>query len=258
MILRRATFALAAALTALTASPARAADEEIQVYLDEINPAGAIGLDVHLNTVTAGDSAPAYPGAERALHRWRITPEFSLGLGGGFELGAYLPLATIAADGVLRAEGAKGRLKWLAPHGERGFYWGANLEIGRVDSRLDRNPWNGELKLIGGWRNDRWIVGVNGNIGFKVSGPDPAPASFELASKLGYRLTPKLTLGLESYNGLGEFRDFGRLGASDHATFLTFDTAVGGWDINAGIGKGYGTSADDTIVKFVIGVPIGR
>ena len=42
----------------------------------------------------------------------------------------------------------------------------------------------------------------------------------------------------------------------EHTTFLTADFPLGKWDVNAGIGKGYGTSADSTILKFVIGVPI--
>ncbi|MBU6268742.1 MAG: hypothetical protein KGN34_14440 [Sphingomonadales bacterium] len=240
---------------AITA-PARAADEEIQVYMDEIGPPHRLTLDIHINDVLAGDGAPAYQGAETSLHRWRITPEFGYALDDRFELGLYLPLATITPDGKLRAEGAKLRLKWLAPHKPTGFYWGANFEIGKVAHRLDENPWNAELKLIGGWRNERWQLGVNGNIDFKVSGPAPAPATFELATRLGYRLTPKLTLGVENYNGMGAFRSLGHLSQNDHATYLTVDTELGGFDLNAGIGKGYGTNGDSTVVKFVIGVPI--
>ena len=197
------SFRLAAALFALAAAtPAYAADEEIQVYMDELNARGVFGLDVHVNDVLRGDGSPGYAGAETNLHRWRVTPEFSLGLGHGFELGAYLPLATIAPDGVLRVQGVKSRLKWLAPHKDEGFYWGLNFEIGRVRRRLDQNPWNSELKLIGGWRKGKWIAAVNGNIDFTVSGPSPGPATFELASKLGCALTPGLTLGIESYNGI--------------------------------------------------------
>ncbi|MBO0749074.1 MAG: hypothetical protein J2O44_01400 [Porphyrobacter sp.] len=236
-------------------TPARAADEEIQVYMDELNTAGQVGLDVHVNDVLAGDGTPDYPGAESSLHRWRVTPEWSLGLGDGFELGAYLPLATIDRAGVLRAEGAKARLKWLAPHGDKGFYWGANLEIGRVAHRVDPNPWNGELKLIAGWRNERWTLAANANVDFVVSGREPSPASLQLATKLGYKVAPDVTLGVESYNGVGDFHALG-FNHQEHATFATADFALGKWDFNAGIGKGYGTSADSTIVKFVIGVPI--
>ena len=241
----------------LPVTPAHAADEEIQVYMDELGARGEVGLDLHVNDVLRGTAGPDYPGGEAALHRWRFTPEWSLGLGGGFEAGAYVPLATITPDGVLRAGGVKGRLKWIAPHAATGPFWGANLEIGRVGYRLDQNPWNGEFKLIGGWRDDRWELAANLNYGFKVSGPVPAPSTLELATKVDYRVAPGVKIGIESYNGLGELHDLGRLGASDQATYLTIDTMLGGWDINAGIGKGYGASTDATTVKLVIGVPLG-
>lgn len=242
----------------LLASPAFAADEEIQVYMDEMGAPGEVGLDVHVNDVMQGDATPDYAGQEQGLHRWRITPEFSLGLPHGFELGAYLPLATVAPDGVLRVSGVKGRLKWLAPHGDTGFFWGANFELGRVAYRLDQNPWNGEMKLIGGWRRGRWTLAANGNFDFAVSGPAKGPATFELATKAAYRLTDRLALGMESYNGMGALRDPGHLGRNDHQTFLVADATLGRWDVNAGIGHGYGSNPDHLILKFVIGVPIGK
>ena len=252
------TMAALLAMGLLAPAVARAAPEEIQVYMDEINRPGEIGLDVHVNHVLAGDGTPDYPGAESSLHRLRITPEFSLGLTKTLELGAYLPLATVARDGVVRVDGIKFRLKYLAPHQETGFYWGANLELGKVSRRLDINPYNGELKLIGGWRKGRWIVGFNGNIDFVVSGPQHDPISFELATKLGYKITPGLTLGVESYNGAGALRGLGHFGSSEQTTFFAVDTHLGRFDINAGLGKGYGTNTDSTVLKFTIGVPIGR
>ena len=203
MAMSRKMVAAALAAYALAASPAYAADEEVQVYMDELNAPGELGLDMHVNDVLSGQNPADYTGQEPSVHRWRITPEFSLGLSRQFELGLYLPLATIAADGTPRAEGAKARLKWLAPHGEQGFYWGANLEIGRVDHALDQNPWNGEFKLIGGWRRGRWVAAVNGNFDFVISGPAGGPATLQLATKLGYHITPATALGIESYNGMG-------------------------------------------------------
>ena len=254
--MRAISLGLAGAAAALASVPARAADEEIQVYMDELNPAGGFGLDVHVNDVLEGDRTLPYPGAEEAVHRWRVTPEWSLGLGGGFELGAYLPLATVGPDGVVRIDGAKGRIKWLAPHREHGFYWGANFELGRVAHRVDENPWNAEFKLIAGWRNPRWKLAANLNTDFTVSGPAAQPAGVELATKAAYAVRPDVFVGLESYNGIGELRSPGHFGRNEHATFLAADFPLGKWDVNAGIGKGYGSNADSTIVKFVIGVPI--
>lgn len=257
MSMFRTMIAAGIAACALAASPAFAADEEVQVYMDELNAPGELGLDMHVNDVLSGHNPADYTGQEPSLHRWRITPEFSLGLSRQLELGLYLPLATIAPDGTPRAEGAKARLKWLAPHGEQGFYWGANLEVGRVAHALDENPWNGEFKLIGGWRRGPWVAAVNGNFDFVISGPTGGPATLKLGTKLAYHLTPAATLGIESYNGMGPLRSLGSLSQNEHATYLALDTKLGRWDLNAGIGRGYGSNADETIVKLVIGVPIG-
>jgi hypothetical protein len=245
-------------LALASALPAQAAPEEIQVYRDELNTRGEVGLDVHVNDVLTGLREADHAGGQSALHRWRITPEFSYGLGSGFELGAYLPLATVGADGTLRAQGAKLRLKWLAPHGEEGFFWGANYEVGYSDNQLDANPWNNEAKLIGGWRRGKWQATGNVNVDFALSGPEKASPDVELASKFGYALSPKLTLGVESYNGMGSLRQPGHWAHNEHASYLVADTSLGKWDINFGIGRGYGANADHLVAKFIVGVPLGR
>ncbi|WP_420383680.1 hypothetical protein [Novosphingobium sp.] len=255
----RAAATLSAALTAcLLSTVAHAAPEEVQVYMDEINPARTPGLDLHLNDVITGRAGADYPGGETALHDFRITPEFSLGLGNGFEAGLYLPLATLS-EGVLRAQGAKARIKWIAPHApDSPFYWGANFEIGRVAYRLDQNPWNAEIKGIAGWRRGKWNVALNGNFDFVVSGPVPSPATFELASKINYLVAPDVAFGVESYNGLGDLKYPALVQRNEQSSYLTIDTRIGKWDINAGIGRGYGANPDRLIVKFVLGVPLPR
>src|SRR5205085_1838112 len=55
---------IAMALSTLAAGAARAADEEIQVYMDEIGPVHRPGLDVHLNYVPDGRTRPDYPAQE--------------------------------------------------------------------------------------------------------------------------------------------------------------------------------------------------
>jgi len=255
---RRAITCLATAFGLMAAGAARAADEEIQVYMNEINAPGQPGLDLHVNDVASGDATPDYPGGQSSLHRVRFTPEFSYSLDDHFELGAYLPLTTLDASGRLRADGWKVRVKWLGKHAERGFYYGINYEVGRVDYGLDRNPWNNEIKLIGGWEGTKWIIGANANVDFALSGPARTPADVQLATKVGYKLKEDTTIGLETYNGVGTIRTIGNFSGSDQSTFIALDTKIGRWNFNAGVGKGYGTSKDDVIVKFIIGVPIGK
>ncbi len=253
----RSAFAFFAILSIVPARAVYAAPEEIQVYMDEINKPREIGLDVHLNYVARGEPGADFAGGEPSLHDFRVTPEFSYGLGHGFEAGLYLPLATIDGGGVLRAQGAKVRVKWIAAHHEdAGFYWGGNFEIGRVSHRLDQNPWNAELKGIAGWRRGKWNAAVNGNLGFVVSGPAPGPATLELASKLNYKLAPKIALGVESYNGLGELKALGHLPSREQSSYATIDSELGKWNVNAGVGIGYGANRDHLLVKIVVGVPL--
>lgn len=239
------------------AAPVQAAPEEIQVYMDELGAPGEFGLDIHTNYVATGERTRDYSGEQLALHRLRITPEFAYGLTDNLELGLYLPLATLDANGRPGADGVKLRLKYILPRkNTQHWFAGANFEIGRIAHRLDINPYNGEFKLIGGVRSGRWIAAVNANIDFTVSGPAPAPAFLEIATKVGRAVSDNLTLGFESYNGVGEFRRLGHLGSREQASYFTIDTKLRRWDLNLGIGHGYGANPDRLILKAIIGVPI--
>ena len=241
----------------LLAGPAVAADEEIQVYMDEMDRPGQFGLDLHNNYVLSGDPSLDYPGEMSGVHRYRLTPEWSYGLSKAVELGLYLPLTTLDGHGHFAADGVKGRIKFIAPKADgQTWFWGLNLEIGRVSHALDENPWNGELKGIVGGRFGRWAVASNLNLDFKVAGPAPAPASFDFDTKVSYALTKDLAVGVESYNGLGTVHRFGRFGEADQALYGVIDAGLGKWDLNLGLGHGYGSSRDGWTLKAIIGVPI--
>ena len=250
---------LAATLLAVTLpSPALAADEEIQVYMDEMNPAGGYGLDIHLNYVPSGRPANFdWPGEDASEHRFRITPEWSYGLTSWLELGAYVPLMEIDPQGGLEIGGVKGRVKFIAPHRQGShFFWGLNYELGRVRRNLDINPWNSELKGIAGWRQGKVTLAANLNVDFVVSGPQPGPAAFQLATKGAYELKPGFSVGLESYNELGDTHRLRLNGRGDHITFVTVDKTLGRFDFNVGVGRGYGKPEDKWVVKAIVGIPI--
>ncbi len=251
-----AALPLGALLAAAAGNPVQAAPEEIQVYANDINAPRQWGLDLHLNDVVTGDSTPDHPGGEASTNRPRLTPEWSYAIDNHFELGAYLPLATLDDHGAFRVDGYKVRIKWLGEHPERGVYYGLNYEVGREDIHLDQNPWNNEIKLIGGWASDKWLVGGNVNFDFALSGPAKAPPQVELDLKVGYKVLKDTMIGVETYNGAGATSRFGRFSHSPQSTFLALDTRLGRWDVNLGIGKGYGVNPDGLIVKMIIGVPI--
>jgi hypothetical protein len=248
--------ALAVLLIGCAASPANAAPEEIQVYMDELNNPGEIGLNVHNNYVLSGHPGVNYQGEQPSLYRYRLTPEWSLGLTRSLELGVYLPLASFDGSRML-VDGYKFRLKWLAPRASgQNWFWGANFEIGREDHRLDQNPWNAELKGIVGIRSGKWIAAANANFDFKVAGPVASPATLEIATKVTYAISKATALGIENYNGTGEVRHFGEFGSSEQSTYLTVDTALGEWAFNVGVGHGYGSNPDGWVAKAIVSVPL--
>lgn len=244
----------AALLLAFAANAASAAPEEIQVYMNEMNKQGEFGLDVHTNYVVAGAGEPDYPGAQLSRHALRVTPEFSYGLTPNFELGAYI-LGSRDSDGHYNIGGEKLRLKFIPTAADSPLFYGANLEIGRVDHRFDENPWNGELKGILGYKGSRWTAALNVNLDFKVFGPVAAPATVELATKLAYAISDTTQVGIESYNELGEARRLTNLGQQAHTTYAVLDTSVKGWDLNLGIGRGNKQASDRWVLKAIVGVP---
>jgi hypothetical protein len=254
---RPLTAVLAAAGALAAASGAKAADEEIQVYMDEIGTPYRPGLDLHLNYVPQGRTLSDYPQEQASEGRLRITPEWSYALDPNLELGLYLPLMTVNRGGRFAAGGVKGRVKWIAPkRADQDWFWGVNFELGRVRKSLDINPWNAELKGIWGVRKGPWTVAANFNVDWVVSGPEHPPVDFQLATKAAYKLDEATAIGVESYNGLGGGRNFGKLNAADNQTFLALDRSFGAWDLNLGVGYGYGAPEDRWIVKAIVGVPI--
>jgi hypothetical protein len=248
-----------AASSVLSATPVRAADEEIQVYIDDMLPKGGYGLDLHVNDVLRGRRANVdYAGQQASQDRVRVTPEWAYGLTPSIELGAYLPLMTFA-DGKGEVGGVKGRIKYIAPRQEGdGLFWGVNFELGRVRRDLDINPWNAELKGIAGLHKGPWTVAENLNIDWAVSGPQKGPVSYQLATMITRKIgDDDFDVGVESYNTLGDAKRLGPLNVNDQQIFLVMDKGFGKWDLNLGVGWGYGRPEDHLIVKAIIGVPLG-
>ena len=69
-------------------------------------------------------------------------------------------------------------------------------------------------------------------------------------------MTRKFALGIESYNGLGDVKSIGRFGDAEQSIFAVADKSFGKWDLNVGIGRGYGANPDRLILKAIVGIPI--
>jgi hypothetical protein len=229
-----------------------AAPEEIQVYMDDLSKPGESGVDVHNNYVISGDRNQPYPGGQAPNHVYRLTPEFYYGVSNTVELGFYL-LTTREPDRDPRFDGSKVRIKFIAPHDpNNGFYWGANLEIGRTDLRVSEVPWNSEIKAIFGYRSGPWTYAVTPNLEVPLS-THGGPVSSEIHSKIAYSISPDTMLGFESYNELGPISHSPQLHDNGQTLYAAVDHDFHSFDLNAGIGRGLTAESDQWVVKFIVG-----
>jgi hypothetical protein len=249
---RLAPVSVAMLFCCLLPGAARAAAEEIQVYMDDMRDPGQLGVDVHNNYVFSGRRTPEYAGEQPPGKVYRMTPEFAYGLTREVELGLYV-LTTRDADGNWHGDGGKVRIKYIAPHdAEAGFFWGANLEVGRTTRRVSETPWNAEVKGIAGYRTGPWTFAVNPNFDWSISrGGGPATADLDL--KVSYDLGSKTEVGVESYNELGAIKHPSFSGENARTIFAVIDKDFGKFDINAGIGRGLTGAADRWLLKFIVG-----
>lgn len=249
----RTLAAVATLLAAITMAPlAEAAPEEIQVYLDDLSEPGKFGVDVHNNFVFSGATKPSYPGEQPPAHVYRLTPEFYYGLSDTVELGLYV-LGTRAAHADPKVVGGKFRVKYIAPHDkDEGFFWGANLEVGRTALRVSPTPWNAELKGILGYRTGPWTVGFNPNFDWSISGGG-GPVTFDVDAKVAYAVNAKTQIGFETYNELGPLKRLDSLNKNGKTLFAVIDHQFNRFDVNLGLGRGLTSEADKWVLKFIVG-----
>ncbi len=247
---------IVAAIALAAPAVALAADEEIQVYMDDMSKQGHFGLDVHNNYVLDGSDKPDYPGGLISRDTYRLTPEFAYGITDNLEAGLYL-LTAVDPNGGINFGGPKVRLKYIAPKAspDQDYFWGVNFEIGRLNRHFDNNPSGAELKTIYGIRKGPWTVVFNGNIDWTVSGPDPQPVSFDFDTKVSYKVADNLDVGFESYNGLGDVKALGNFSRNTQMLYGVIDTSIAGWDLNLGVGRGLTGVSDQWVAKAIIGVP---
>jgi hypothetical protein len=231
--------------------------DEIQVYTDDINQPGEMGLEVHINTTPKGVTAPSYPGEVVSHHGIRVTPEISLGLTKTVDVGLYIPTVR-SADGDYYAAGAKVRIKWLPiqPTENSGWFSGVNLEVGQVRPQFAESLRSAEVRTIGGWKNKEWLLAVNPIFGWDMStGYTHNAPDFTLATKVARKVSQSVALGVETYNGKGRINHMQPSALQEKSTFVVLDYEGEPFDFNVGVGKGMTAVTDTWTVKGIVSYP---
>ena len=245
-------------------TPAYGMDQfEIQVYEDDIQRPGRFGLEAHLNYTIDGHRTPAYSGEQPPDHVSRVTFEPALGITEFLELGGYLQ-NMINGDGQYKFAGVKLRTKFVLPARYTGnFFFGINVELGRVPRAVEEQGWANEFRPIAGYYNGRWLFDINPIVGYALTGPDKFKPDFEPAAKVGYNTQKGFMVGAEYYAGLGLLASPSPIHQQEHLAFLTFDLeqpaganpeADSPWELNVGIGKSLTEATPQQwIVKSIVG-----
>jgi hypothetical protein len=242
------------ALLALLAAafPAQAADDEIQVYTNDINKPGELGLEVHMNYVPVGSAERQWPEQVPPRQMFRTTAEFSYGLSEKVELGFYIPVIKGVGEPV-QIEGAKARLKYLDAPEERAFYWGVNFELGRMSLRTVEQHWNAEIRPIIGYRDGGWNFTVNPRLGFGLSEGASHVPDFNPCYRIVREVAKNWAVGVEHYSEYGPVNRFLPSSERSQNTYLVMDGRAGSMDFNVGVGKGWTDASDRLVFKAILG-----
>lgn len=235
--------------------PVYAADDEIQVYEDDINAPHELTVDMHLNYVPAARTSST-PVQIPSLDRFRLTPEFAYGLTKNLEVGAYLPMLK-GADDAPQVIGAKLRLKYIDADNARSWYWGLNAELEHVSLAVDDHHWGLELRPILGYRIDRWTVAFNPIVAWSLSdAPASSTPEFSPSVKVGYYIGQDWRVGLEHYAAFGPLDEALPVREQGQNTYLALDGKLWGHNFNFGIGRGWTHESDTWVVKAIINFPL--
>jgi hypothetical protein len=250
----RRVFLICAAMTVIAVTDhAVAAPEEIQVYLNDVNAPREFGLEMHVNYVVDGPRTAAYAGQLPPNHVLQVTPEFSYGIAKNWDAGLYL-LSTLGPGGNFDANGAKLRLKYIAPT-EGAFFWGMNVEFGYTSRRVTENYVNTELRPILGWHSGPWVIALNPIIAAALSGDVSRAPTFAPALKIARSIGAGTQLGIEHYADMGPLHHTLPLNQQDHVLYGVLDLQKGPIDVNFGVGRGLTSASEKWVLKMIVGIP---
>jgi hypothetical protein len=228
---------------------------EIQVYDGTANPAGAVGLELHVNGVARG-ATTAEPPELAPNHQAHFTLEPSYGVTSFWELGGYLQTA-LRPDGVFDLAGAKARSKLVTtPDWSPTRRLGINVEVSAVSRRYEAGRWGLELRPIAAQDLGRLSLAVNPIVGFSLTG---GPATFEPAAQALFVFPGRASVGLEYYGDLGDLAGFSPLRDQRHYVFEVANLlAVRHLEVNLGVGEGLTSASNAFVAKLIVGYELDR
>ena len=130
-----------------------------------------------------------------------------------------------------------------------------NLELARLPEVFDRDRWGVEVRPIVAWESARWLFAVNPIVDASLAGSGWDDGStFEPALMAKYKIEGKVAVGFEYYANLGPIVRPSSWSEQEHYLFEAFDfLSIGRFELNAGLGEGFGAGSNDLVLKFIAG-----
>lgn len=246
----RLAAAAAMAISLMTARPAKALTDEIQVYDAEITEPGKFNLTWHNNYIVSGSETPEFPGGIVPHHALTGVPEWAYGVTDWFEAGLYFPVYTIANGGQAYFDSVKLRALFVVPNAhERTFVYGVNFEFSRNADHWDTSRHSAEIRPILGWHYGKFDLIFNPILDSSFDGFDNL--EFVPALRIAYNAWQKWTFALEHYADLGPVHKLLPSDQQEHTLYAVLDYNGSPTSIEIGIGKGLTDVSAATVVKLM-------
>jgi len=242
---------LALACVCAIAQPACGQTDEIQVYTGEINEPGQFSVTLHNNYTPDGRKEPDFPGGVVPDHAWNGVPEYAYGVNEWWELGAYLPVYTLARDGRPELDSVKLRTLFAMPHAnERSFFYAVNFELSYNARHWEPTRFSAEMRPIVGVRFGPVDLIANPIVDFSFEGLgslDIAPAE-----RIAYNFSELWAVAVEHYADYGQARHLEGANGQLHELFGVVDYNGDRVQVEFGLGHGFTAASDDLVIKLML------
>jgi hypothetical protein len=239
------------------AQPALAADDEIMVTDGDLAKIGRPELEVHTNFSQGTNQSPGDK-VFAPNDVLRTTPELSIGLSQHWDAGMYLLTSWVPGRGLYFG-GVRLRTKFIGAHElseNLRIYYGLQLEAYDLEPGISADRTGAEVKAIAGAEFGKWEATVNLAEQKDIPDSDLIRPGYAVSAKLVRDIGNGISAGLEHYVSWSSTNQEAPIREIDNMSFLTAQWKLRDWNLHLGVGHGWGISADHTVVKLVIGIPL--
>ena len=237
----------------VSAAPAFAQGDEIQVYDASLASKGTFNLTWHNNFTPKGIKVPSFAGGVTADKSFNGVTEWAYGVSPWFEAGLYLPLYTHDKNLGFGIDGFKLRALAATPNGaDRTVAFGLGMELSFNTDRWDENNVTSEFRPIIAWHvNKQWDIIVNPIVDTAYDGFDNLV--FAPSARIAYNAPNDWAFALENYSDFGRLSDFSPRAEQAHQLYgVVGHVLKNGLEWEFGAGVGLTDAADKFTMKLIL------